>query len=190
MTTLEWMAALASALGVWLTGQRLVVCWPVLIVASLLYGMVFMQAALYADAALQGLFVVLSAYGWWQWFSGVQVWGSVQIVAYPKVALMWRDMGLTAIAGLALALALHDWTDDPTPTADAMLSAYSILAQFWSARRYRQNWLLWMAVDVLYTVLFLERALWVTAALYAAFVVLAVRGWQKWGQTPLPPVSG
>jgi nicotinamide mononucleotide transporter len=65
---------------------------------------------------------------------------------------------------------------------DALLSAYSILAQFWGARRYRLSWVLWMVVDVFYTVLFIERGLWVTAALYAGFVVLALRGWQKWGQ--------
>jgi nicotinamide mononucleotide transporter len=41
---------------------------------------------------------------------------------------------------------------------------------------------LWIVVDVFYTVLFMERGLWVTAALYAGFVVLAMRGWQKWGQ--------
>ena len=53
MSALEWAAALASALGVWLTGLRLVVCWPVLVGASALYAVVFVQAALYADAALQ-----------------------------------------------------------------------------------------------------------------------------------------
>ncbi|WP_338331836.1 nicotinamide riboside transporter PnuC [Acetobacter sp. LMG 32666] len=181
MNALEWVAALASALGVWLTGQRLVACWPVLVGASILYGVVFVRAALYADAALQGVFVVLSVYGWWQWLRGVRAEGHVRVALAPSAARLWWHMGGTGVAGMGLALALRQWTDDPTPMGDALLSAYSILAQFWGARRYRQSWLLWGVVDGLYTALFMERALWVTAVLYAAFVGLAVRGWQKWG---------
>lgn len=182
MSALEWAAALASALGVWLTGLRLVVCWPVLVGASALYAVVFVQAALYADAALQGVFVALSLYGWWQWLRGVRAQGHVQVALAPGAGRLWWHMGGAGLAGLGLALVLRQWTDDPTPMADALLSAYSVLAQFWSARRYRQNWLLWGVVDGFYTLLFAERALWVTAALYAGFVVLAARGWQKWGQ--------
>lgn len=182
MTSLEWVAALASALGVWLTGRRKVLCWPVLVVASILYGVVFIQAALYADAALQAVFVVLSAYGWWQWLTGTQTSDGVPAVVRPVAIRLWQHMGLTALAGAGLAFILRAWTDDPMPAADALLSAYSILAQFWGARRYRQSWLLWMAVDGCYTLLFVERGLWVTAALYAAFVGLAARGWHQWRQ--------
>ncbi|MDE7546371.1 nicotinamide riboside transporter PnuC [Acetobacter fabarum] len=182
MSTLEWAAALASALGVWLTGQRLVVCWPVLVVASVLYGMVFVQAALYADAALQGVFVALSLYGWWQWLCGARAEGQVRVACLPTAGQLWGHMGGAGLAGIGLALALRHWTDDPTPIGDALLSAYSILAQFWGALRYRLSWVLWGVVDAFYTLLFVERGLWVTAVLYAGFVVLAFRGWQKWGQ--------
>ncbi|WP_354860016.1 nicotinamide riboside transporter PnuC [Acetobacter fabarum] len=182
MTTLEWAAALASALGVWLTGQRMVVCWPVLVVASALYGVVFVRAALYADAALQGVFIGLSLYGWVQWLRGARAEGQVRVLRPPTTRRLWGHVGGTGLAGLGLALVLRHWTDDPTPMGDALLSAYSILAQFWGARRYRLSWVLWIVVDVFYTVLFIERGLWVTAALYAGFVVLAMRGWQKWGQ--------
>ena len=61
MSGLEGLAAIASALGVWLTGRRTVWCWPVMLLASVLYGVVFAQDHLYADAALQGVFAALAA---------------------------------------------------------------------------------------------------------------------------------
>ena len=63
MSALELAAVVASALGVWLTGRRAPVCWVVMVLASALYGIVFWQARLYADAALQGVFALLALYG-------------------------------------------------------------------------------------------------------------------------------
>ncbi|KAA8384410.1 nicotinamide mononucleotide transporter [Acetobacter sp. DmW_136] len=179
MTGLEWLAAVASALGVWLTGHRTVWCWPVMLLASVLYGVVFAQDHLYADAALQGVFGVLALYGLWCWQRGVQASGQVHIARLTRHTL-WRDTGITAVAGLALGLALRGITDDPMPLSDAGLSAYSVLGQIWTAKRYRACWVLWIVVDVLYALLFVQRRLFVTAVLYTAFVGLAAQGWWRW----------
>ena len=81
---------------------------------------------------------------------------------------------------MALGLLLRATTDDPMPLLDALLSVYSILGQIWMARRYLANWWVWIVVDTLYTGLFLVRELYLTAALYAAFVVLAAAGLRQW----------
>ncbi|AOW46825.1 hypothetical protein A4S02_08600 [Acetobacter ascendens] len=60
MSPLEIAAVVASALGVWLTGRRIMLCWPIMLIASVLYGVVFWQARLYADTALQAVFATLS----------------------------------------------------------------------------------------------------------------------------------
>lgn len=179
MTPLETVAALMSALGVWLTGRRIMLCWPVMLAASILYGMVFWQARLYADTALQGVFAALSLYGWWRWLRGMEEKGTVTIKALSKSAL-WIGLGASAAGGMALGLLLRTTTDDPMPLLDALLSAYSILGQIWMARRHVASWWVWIVVDTLYTGLFLVRELYLTAALYAAFVVLAATGLRQW----------
>jgi nicotinamide mononucleotide transporter len=66
------------------------------------------------------------------------------------------------------------------PWADATLSSFSLVAQYWVARRHAANWLLWIAVDVLYVGMFAYKGLMLTAGLYAAMVVLAVIGYRRW----------
>lgn len=179
MSLLELLAVLFSAAGVWLTGRRTVLCWPVMLVASVLYGAVFWRAHLYADTALQGVFAALSLYGWWGWLRGVHDDGAVQVVQPPR-GIMVRGVVLSVAAGVLLGGVLQTWTDDPNPLMDALLSTFSILGQMWMARRYLACWLIWLGVDVLYTGLFVVRELYLTAGLYAAFVGLAVAGWVQW----------
>lgn len=179
MSLTELFAVLFSAAGVWLTGRRAMLCWPVMLVASLLYGVVFWQAHLYADTGLQGVFAALSLYGWWGWLRGVRDEGAVQIVQ-PARATVLRGVALSLAAGLLMGAALFRWTDDPNPVLDALLSVFSVLGQIWMARRYLACWVVWVAVDVVYTALFVVRHLYLTAGLYAAFVVLAVMGWTQW----------
>lgn len=179
MSLLELLSVLFSAAGVWLTGRRAVLCWPVMLVASVLYGVVFWRAHLYADTVLQGVFATLSLYGWWRWLRGVRDEGAVQVIQPPQ-GVMVRGVVLSLAAGVLLGGVLQTWTDDPNPLMDALLSTFSILGQVWMARRYLACWLIWLGVDVLYTGLFVVRELYLTAGLYAVFVALAVVGWLQW----------
>ena len=63
---------------------------------------------------------------------------------------------------------------------DAALSSFSLVAQFWAARRHAANWLAWIVLDSLYVGMFVFKGLWLTAGLYAAMIALAVLGYRQW----------
>ncbi|HET6788492.1 MAG TPA: nicotinamide mononucleotide transporter family protein, partial [Aquabacterium sp.] len=44
--------------------------WPLAIISSLLYGVLFARFKLYGEASLQLVFVVMAVWGWWQWLRG------------------------------------------------------------------------------------------------------------------------
>lgn len=195
---IEWLAAVLSALGVALTARRSLAGWPVSFVACLLYGWVFYRARLYADTVLQAVFGISILYGWALWQRAQRQSqrektcseASKNESESEKISLallFWPEAlcGITLAVGAAVlwGLALRGDTDDPYPFLDAGLSCASLLAQFWMARRYRACWLLWAAIDLAYTGLFLERDLRPTALLYACFVGLAVYGWRQWKST-------
>ena len=96
--------------------------------------------------------------------------------AKTKAALL---AGAT-IAGLTLGYALSRFTDASLPFMDSSLTTFSIAAQWMQTRKLLENWLLWLAVDVLYVSMFLYMELYLTAGLYAGFLILAVMGYVQW----------
>lgn len=179
MSALEIIAVIVSFLGIWMTARRWLLCWPVSLLACALYFKLFLDVRLYADMVLQALFGLAILYGWFVWARGKQDSGEVVVrpLALPRAA---AGLALGALGGLAIGWITSRYTDAALPWMDAMLSSFSLVAQYWTARRHAASWLLWIAVDVLYVGMFVFKGLWLTAGLYAAMIGLAVIGYQAW----------
>jgi nicotinamide mononucleotide transporter len=175
----ELLAALISALDVWLATRRSLISWPITILASLLYGEQFRESHLYSDMLLQGIFVLFAIYGWWHWQRGKQTEGSVRVVS-PTSFELWRDAALGAAASVLLGYWMLRNTDASLPWLDAALTGYSLVGTWWGARKYIANWWLWIVVDLIYIGEYLYKHLILTAILYAVFVPLAMLGLRDW----------
>ena len=180
MTVVELVGALLSAWGVWLTARRRPWCWPVGLMSVLIYTWVFVDARLYSDALLQLAFAVLIGYGWYRWLQHMGAEGRVQVAPLaPRRAILHLVIG--SLGALALGAFMRHHTDAALPWLDAALTAFSLVAQWWQAKRHAAAWWLWIVVDVIYVGEYVYKHLLITSVLYAGFVVLAViglRGWQ------------
>lgn len=190
MVWVELIAAILSALGVWLTARRHPWCWPVALVASIVYAWVFAVARLYSDALLQGAFVVMIVYGWIHW---VQHLGGDSRVRIARLPL--RSAVLHVLAGVAGAIVLgyimQRWTNAALPWLDAALTAFSLVGQWWQARRHIAAWWLWIVVNIVYVGEYVYKDLRITAVLYAGFLVLSLIGLHNWRQArDAPAVAG
>ncbi len=83
-------------------------------------------------------------------------------------------------ASLALGLALKQRTNDALPFADAAVTAFSLVAQWMATRKWLENWLLWIVLNVANVAICLSQRLYPMSALYALFLVLAVGGFREW----------
>jgi nicotinamide mononucleotide transporter len=174
----ELAGFLITALGIWLTTKRLLICWPVVLLADFLYLVVFYQARLFSDALLQVFFVIFTLYGWWHWWRGVRQEGEVRVVSLPLMPMLLA-VGAGALGSVilgALAVRLHA----ALPHLDAALTSYSLVASWWGARKHIANWWLWIIVDLIYIGEYIYKDLWLTAVLYAVLVGLAVIGLRDW----------
>lgn len=176
---IELGAAVLSAWGVLLMAQRRPWAWPVGLISVLIYAWVFIDVRLYSDALLQGVFALIILYGWWRWMQNLGDDGRVQIAPLPfRRGCVHLLLG--AIAAIALGAFMHHQTNAALPWLDASLAAFSMVAQWWQARRHVAAWWLWIAVDVVYIGMYTHKNLWITAVLYIGFVVLAVFGLRSW----------
>lgn len=179
MPWLEAIAALISALAVWLTARRQPWCWPVGLVSVALYAWVFLDAKLYSDTMLQIVFAVALAYGWNRWLHHLGDDGRVRVAPLAFRAAIWH-IALGAIGAVSLGLLMHRYTDAALPWLDAALAAFSLVAQWWGIRRHTATWWMWIVVDLVYIGMYAYKSLFITALLYAGFVLLAVAGLRSW----------
>ena len=182
MSALELFAALVGAISVWLSVRQKIWSWPTAIVNVGLYAVVFYQAKLYADMGLQVVYAVLSVYGWYEWLYGGAGRTELRVSrTRPRLAAL---LALIAAAGSALlGMLLHRATDAALPFMDSFLSSTSLVAQWMMTKKLLENWLVWIAVDVLYVGMFIFKGLYLTAGLYAVFLALAVKGYIDWRQS-------
>ena len=156
------------------------IAWPLAIVSSLMYALLFADSKLYGEAALQFVFVGTALWGWWQWQRGRSADGTALRVHH----LTRRGLALLGAATLAawplMGLLLQQATDSDVPYFDALPTVASLAGQVLLARKCVENWPVWVGVNVVSVALFAHKGLWLTVVLYAVFTVLALLGWRAW----------
>ena len=184
-----WLEIGAFVLSLWmvLANMRVqLIAWPLAIVSSLAYLLLFAHSKLYGEAGLQVLFVVVAGWGWWQWRYGRQADGAALKVRYLSTRARWLLAAATLAAWPLLGLLLLRVTDTDVPFWDALPTAGSVAGQWLLGRQYVENWPVWVAVNSVSIALFAYKGLWLTVVLYALFLLLALVGWRAWAQRATP----
>jgi nicotinamide mononucleotide transporter len=180
VTWLEIVAFVLSLAMVWANLRVNAVGWPLAIVSSLLYGLLFVDSKLYGEASLQLVFVVLALWGWWQWLRGRSASGAALQVHVMTHRQRWVALLLTAAAWPILGALLQRTTDSDVPYLDALPTVASVTGQILLARKLVENWPVWLMVNTVSVGLFAYKGLWLTVILYALFAVLSGVGWRAW----------
>jgi nicotinamide mononucleotide transporter len=147
----------------------------------ILYGFVFFEARLYSDAILQVYFLLMQGYGLWNWMHGRADDGLVRVGTLSNEARL-ATAGVTLAASLAIGFVFARYTDAALPWIDAPIAAMSVIAQYLMSVRKIENWVLWIAVDLIAVVIYPIRGLYLTTGLYAIFLAVSVFGLWQWLQ--------
>lgn len=178
MTPLEVTANGAATISVVLAARNSVHTWWTGIIGCGLFIGVFAVARLYADATLQVFFIATSAAGWWLWRRG-EGGGDIPILRTPSRLL--AAMGLAGlVAAACYGAILHLYTDAYAPFVDSAVLALSVIAQLLLMRRRLESWYFWIAVDLIAVPLYCSRGLYLTAGLYAVYLINAAYGLWLW----------
>lgn len=185
LSVVEVLGFVTGALCVWAVTRQFAWNWPIGIANNLVFIVLFLGAGLYADTALQVIFVVIGVYGWWMWSRG-----SAGPELPVRRAMRWEASAgvATAAAGtVVVALLLATQTNSTVPWPDAFILAASLLATWAQARKLIEHWWVWIAVDVVSIPLYVHKGLWLTAILYTGFLCLCVDGLRRWRRDLVKP---
>ncbi|GAA2308965.1 hypothetical protein GCM10009853_078030 [Glycomyces scopariae] len=179
-TLIEVLGFASGALCVWLVARQHIANWGIGIFNCLMFIVLFTQWGLYADAGLQLVFIVLGAYGWWNWVRGGGPADDTLPVSRTG-RTEWTALvgaGLAALA--AIAILLDRATDSTVPFWDALTTVLSLMATYGQTRKRVESWWLWIAADLVYIPLYASKGLYLTSILYIGFLALCVLGLRNW----------
>ncbi len=179
MIPLETIAFLLGVANIVLLARRSIWNFPFGLAMVAVYFVIFREARLYSDAWLQVFFFAAQGLGWWMW---ARAGGLAKEVSVSWMDWKSRAFALVLVAGSSAGIgwAMARWTDAALPYADAAIAGGSVVAQVLLAMRRVENWVLWIAVDVLSVGVYISRSLYLTAGLYVVFLVLSAEGYRAW----------
>jgi len=180
VSLLELTAVAFGLVSVFLSTRENIWSWPTAIVNLALFTVLFFREKLYADMVLQVVFLLLSVYGWYEWLHGGENRSELHVSRLARrTGLMLLPIGI--VGSIALGTFLRRSTDASLPYLDATLSVFSLIAQWMMTRKIVENWMLWIALDVVYVWMFVFlKHLNATAFQYSVFLILAAMGHVQW----------
>ena len=183
----HWLDMLTTILGlayILLEYRASIWLWAVGFAMQSLGIVLYYQKGLYADCGMEFYYLAMTVYGFFYWIrkpaggEGTKP-AATPITHFPvRLALVWGVA--TLLAWGALYWFLAHFTDSTVPVADAFTTALSFVGIWALARKYLEQWLIWIVVDVVTCVLYFYKDIPFKACLYALYVVIAILGYRKW----------
>jgi nicotinamide mononucleotide transporter len=178
-----WIEVVAFVVSLWMVGCEMRVhpfAWPLAMLSSVAYALLFADSKLYGEASLQLFFIAMSLWGWWQWLRGRGADGAALVVHTLKPKAAAIAALLTVLAWPLVAWLLQRFTDSPVPWLDALPTVGSVLGTWLMGRKFIESWWTWIAVNAFSVALFGYKHLWLTVILYALFTGLSWAGLRSW----------
>lgn len=178
---LEIIGTLIGLVYLWLEYRASIYLWIASIIMPAVYLFVYYNAGLYADFGINVYYLLAAVYGWWVWKYGNKEKQGEELPITRMPRGKWKmAAAMYLVFQLLIAWILIRYTDSNVPWCDAFTTALSMVAMWMLARKYLEQWLVWIVVDVVSVALYLYKGLFFTAGLYALYAIIAVYGYWNW----------
>ena len=183
---MDWKLVLQIAgvvlglLYLWLEYRADIRLWIVGLIMPLVHGALYYKAGLYADCSMQAYYVLAGLYGWIVWHNAPRRKAAADRIGHTPLRQAAGLVAVYAAAHTGIYFLLVAFTNSTVPFWDAMTTAGSIVAMWMLSRKQVEQWLVWLAVDVVTVGLYLYKDIPLTAGLYLLYSALAVAGYRRW----------
>lgn len=204
---LSWIEAIGTIFGllcIWFASKEKIINYLFGLINVTLFAAIFFQIQLYASLLLQVFFFAANLYGWYAWSRQNEAneaalkirWlprnkaitlALVCIVAIalmtffidPVFALLTR-IAITLMQFLGLSVVMPELQPDAFPLWDSAMLILSIAAMVLMTRKYVENWLLWVLIDVISVVIYAIQGVYAMSLEYILLTAIAIMGSVTW----------
>lgn len=186
ISMIEIISVLAGIIAVFYAAKENIITWPIGLVNICTAFFIYYHIRLYSDMFLQVYFFSISIYGWFSW----------KIEKKEKIPLKYlslKQLLFLCFSIIVLTIMIGMWMTQihmifpmvfPQPAAypyaDTFVAISSIIANTLLARRFIENWILWILVDIICIYLYIQKEIVFIAFEFLIFLFLAIYGWREW----------
>lgn len=204
LSWIEAVGTIAGLLCIWLASLEKISNYFFGLVNVTLFAIIFFQIQLYASLLLQLFFFAANIYGWYAWsrqtndneaelkirwlpLSKAMAWLAICVIAIglmtryidPVFAVLTR-VAVAIMQMLGLQVTMPVLQPDAFPFWDSCMMVLSIAAMILMTRKYVENWLLWVIINVISVVIFALQGVYAMSLEYLILTFIAVNGSRMW----------
>lgn len=183
---LEILGTIVGLVYLYLEYKASIHLWIAGIIMPAIYIFIYWDAGLYADFGINVYYLLVALYGWFLWKYGNKSASDnntkgeeLPISMLPKIYIVPLILLFAATFALILYI-LISFTDSNVPYLDSFTTALSIVGMWMLARKFIEQWWVWIVVDLVSAGLYVYKELYLTSGLYALYAVIAFFGYLNW----------
>ncbi len=178
---LDIFTTVLGLIYIWLEYRAHVALWVIGIIMPALDIILYWQHGLYGDAGMACYYTLAALYGLyvWKFRKSKNLKQELPISHMPKRQYLSATVGFFVAWGVVYYI-LITWTNSTVPVLDSFTNALSFVGLWALARKYLEQWLFWIVVDVVCCVLYIQKGIPFKAGLYGLYVLIAIAGYYKW----------
>lgn len=206
---MSWIEAIGTVFGllcIWFASQEKTINYLFGLINVTLFAVIFFQIQLYGLLLLQLFFFCANVYGWYAWTrpnaegdllevrwlsqKKMMITGALCICAIALLTV-YIDPFFYALANIAVdalnlfgaGLSEPALEPDAFPFWDSTMTVLSIVAQILMTRKYVENWILWVVINIISVGIYAMQGVYAMSLQYAILMFIAANGTREWART-------
>ena len=206
---MSWIEAFGTVFGllcIWFASQEKTINYLFGLLNVTLFAVIFFQIQLYGLLLLQLFFFCANIYGWYAWTRPNEQGETLEVrwLSQNKLVAMAAACAILialltmyiapfffALANIAVDslnlfgadLAEPVLEPDAFPFWDATMTILSIVAQVLMTRKYVENWILWIVINIISVGIYATQGVYAMSVQYAILMFIAANGTREWART-------
>jgi len=176
---LELLAVFFGLLCVWNMKKESILAFPFGIINVGIYIYLFFSAGIYANAAINAFFLLMSVYGWYNWTRKDNHQKTIRITRCSPLELLLYSIAIIVFF-VIIRVVLEKYTSSEIPVLDAATTSVYIIAQWLLSQKKIEQWILWISADLVMIGLCAWEGLYFTSFQYFVFTIIAILGFLEW----------
>ncbi len=178
---LEIIAVVFGLLSVLFAKKDNILVFPTGIISTLIFVYLLFQWELLGDMLINGYYFIMSIFGWYIWTRKVdQIHLTPITYTSKKEKIQSVILFIATLVFVYFVYQMFDKWNDWVAIVDTFTTAIFFVGMWLMAKKKIENWLFWIAGDIISVPLYLYKGYTFTSLQYLIFTIIAIYGYLEW----------